>query len=215
MSLLVYSHKNQVMSFAITTVGWIFSMTSMGLAEWRLWYVDNSSAFPTGLATVGMWKVCTYHHANYYKTHMKCHRYAYSDAYLPLDVRVAQNLLLASSILGLLGKVLIVLGLGNVYLGHLQKNATWTLFIASGALNITAGVALAVTVIWNYHAVMSREGIDFPAAFNIPFRPDRQEPGSAVPVAVLAAFMMVLSGLLSLSYQLPPDSQVYPEAAEA
>lgn len=215
MTLFVSSSKCQVAAFAVTTLGWIFSMMSMGLVEWRVWYMDNTtSSFPTGLACIGLWKVCTHHHISSSRRNSVCHLYTYSDTYLPPDIRVAQHLLLAASILGLLGKVLIGSALRNVLLGHLQKGATWNLFFASGILNMTAGVFISVAVIWNYRSVMNEEGIDFPPSFYIPFKPDKQETGSAIPAAVLAAFMMLFGGLFALSYKFPATRQVHPEVSE-
>lgn len=215
MRLFVHRIKCQVAAFAVTTLGWIVSMMSMGLVEWRVWYMDNTtSVFPPGLACIGLWKVCTHHHISYSRRNAMCHLYTYRDTYLPAGIRVAQHLLLAASLLGLLGKVLISSALRNVYLGQLRKDATWNLFVASGILNVTAGVFISVAVIWNSHSVMNEEGIAFPPAFYLPFRPDRQEIGSAVPAAVLAAFMMLFSGLLSLSYKFHADRQVHPEVSE-
>ncbi|XP_005881035.1 PREDICTED: claudin-34 [Myotis brandtii] len=214
MTSLVNSANCQVAGFAVTTVGWIFSMTCMGLAEWRVWYVDNSSTPFPGLACIGMWKVCTYQPTSLHSRPISCHRYTYSDTYLPLDILIAQNLLLAASLLGLLGKVLMVMGLWRVYVGKRQDDDTCNLLFACGVLSITAGAFIFIAVIWNYHSVMNEEGISFPPSFHIPFKPDRQEIGSTVPVAVLAAFLMLLSGLLTISFQRPPNSQVYPEVSQ-
>ncbi|XP_036161903.1 claudin-34-like [Myotis myotis] len=204
----------QAASFALNILGFILSMTCMGLAEWRVWYMESSSAPSRGLACIGMWKVCTYQPNRLPGRVIACHRYSYSDTDLPLDIRIAQNLLLAASLLGLLGKVLTVTGLLRVYAGQLQKNTTSNLFCASGVLSIIAGAFILIAVIWNYHSVMNEEGIRFPPSFHIPFRPDRQEMGSTVPVAVLAAFLMLLSGLLTISFQLPPNIRVYPEVSQ-
>ncbi|XP_006775288.1 PREDICTED: claudin-34-like [Myotis davidii] len=204
----------QAASFALNTLGWMFSMTCMGLAEWRVWYMESSSAPSRSLACIGMWRVCTYQPANLHSRKKECHRYTYSDTYLPLDIRIAQNLLLAASLLGLLGKVLMVTGLQRVYAGQLQKDTTCNLFFASGVVSIIAGAFILIAVMWNHQSVVNEEGIRFPPSFHIPFRPDRQETGSTVPVAVLAAFLMMLSGLLTISFQLPSDSQVHPEVSK-
>ncbi|EPQ16785.1 Claudin-22 [Myotis brandtii] len=204
----------QAASFSLNTLGWILSMTCMGLAEWRVWHMESSSAPSRGLACIGMWKVCTYQPNSLHSRNIECHRYTYSDTYLPLDIRIAQNLLLAASLLGVLGKVLMVMGLRRVYAGQLQKDTTCNLFFASGVLSVVAGAFIFTAVIWNHHSVMNEEGIHFPPSFQIPFRPDRQEMGSTVPVAVLAAFLMLLSGLLTISFQLPPNIHVYPEVSQ-
>lgn len=203
----------QAASFSFNTLGWILAMTCMGLAEWRVWHMESSTP-SRGLACIGMWRVCTYQHTRPQGRVMACHRYSYSDTYLPLDIRISQNLLLAACLLGLLGKVLTVTGLLRVYAGRLQKDTPYNRFVASGVLSIIAGAFILTAVIWNRHSVLHEEGIRFPPSFHIPFRPDRQEMGSTVPVAVLAAFLMLLSGLLTISFQLPRDIHVYPEVPQ-
>ncbi|XP_006088681.1 claudin-34-like [Myotis lucifugus] len=215
MAIAMFENANcQAASFALNTVGWILSMTCMGLAEWRVWYMESSSVPSRGLACIGMWKVCTYQPNSLHSRNIECHRYTYSDTYLPLDIRIAQNLLLAASLLGLLGKVLMVTGLQRVYAGQLQKDTTCNPFFASGVLSIIAGAFILIAVMWNHQSVMNEEGIRFPPSFQIPFRPDRQETGSTVLLAVLAAFLMMLSGLLTISFQLPPNIHVYPEVSQ-
>nr|KAF6359595.1 hypothetical protein mMyoMyo1_002934 [Myotis myotis]KAF6359601.1 claudin 34 [Myotis myotis] len=210
-----FIHPNcQAASFALNTLGWMFSMICMGLARWRVWYMESISAPSRGLACIGLWKVCTYQSANLHSRKIECHRYSYSDTDLPLDIRIAQNLLLAASLLGLLGKALTVMGLRRVYAGQLQNDTTCSLFLTSGVLSIIAGAFILIAVTWNYHSVMNEEGIRFPPSFHIPFRPDRQEIGSTVSVAILAAFLMMLSGLLTTSFQPLPIIEVYPEVLQ-
>ncbi|CAK6450708.1 unnamed protein product [Pipistrellus nathusii] len=161
-----------------------------------------------------MWKVCTYQSNNLQSRAIACHRYTYSDSYLPLNIRITQHLLLAANLLALLGKVLTIMGLQRVCVAHLQKENTCNLFLASGAVSIIVGVFIFIVVIWNYHAVMNEDGIHFPPSFYMPFRPHQQEIGSTVPVAVLAAILILLSGLFTLSYQLLPGQPSVPEASE-
>ncbi|XP_036295967.1 claudin-34 [Pipistrellus kuhlii] len=192
-------------SFALNMLGWIFTMVSMGLPNWRIWYMESSPAPPWGLACVGMWKVCTYHPNGLQSRPMACHRYTYSDAYLPLDILLAQHLLLAASFLGLLGKGLMVMGLRRGYTGQLQKDTTCDLFFTSRMLSITAGAFISIAVLCNYYAVINEEAIHFPPSFHIPYRPDRQEMGSTVYLAILAALLMLFNGLFTISFQQPPQ----------
>uniref|UniRef100_A0A8D0LYA7 Claudin 34 n=1 Tax=Sus scrofa TaxID=9823 RepID=A0A8D0LYA7_PIG len=214
MPLLISRANRQITGFAVATIGWILGTTSMGLVEWRVWYMDNTSLFPSGLACVGMWRACIYHHVSNSNRTTLCHHYLYHNTYFSLDMRVAQNLLLVASILGLLGKASTIFALRNVYMGILQKNATCESFVTSGMLNIAAGVCISIAVVWNYHSVINEEGIAFPPSFNMPFKPHSQQIGSAILVACLAAFMMLLSGLFSLSYKFALNSQVHPEVSE-
>ncbi|CAK7313709.1 claudin-34 [Vulpes vulpes] len=213
MLLLINSTNRQMAGFTIATVGWILTTTSTGLVEWRVWYMNNSSLFPSGLVCVGMWKVCIYQYITNFNRATLCHRYTYHDTYLPLDIRISQNLLLVATILGLLGRAAIIFALRNVYMG-IHQDATFNPFIVSGILNVVAGVCISITVVWNFYSVINEEGITFPPSLYIPFKPDSQEIGSALLVACLAAFMMLLSGLLFLSYKRPPARQIHPETSE-
>lgn len=214
MFLFINSANCQVAGFAIATVGWILTGASLGFVEWRVWHMDNTSLFPSGRVCVGMWKVCLYHHIGNYKRATLCRHYSYLDSYLPLDIRVSQNLLLLASILGLLGRASNVFALRNVYMGVRQGNATFNPFVASGILDLAAGICISIAVVWNYHSVVSEEGITFPSSLAIPFKPSTQEVGTAFLVACLAAFMMVLSGLLFLTYKLPTVNQVHPQSSK-
>ncbi|KAM4798279.1 claudin-34-like [Urocitellus parryii] len=209
---LVSSANCQVAGFAIATVGWILSGISMGLVEWRMWYM-NHHPLPasSGVTCVGMWRVCIYNHESNTSKSKMCYQYTYHDDFLPPSICVGQHLLLAANILGLLGKAFIVLALRNVYMGILQKNATCNPFVASGILNITASGCILIVVLWNYYSIISMEGIEFPSSFHVPFKPDVQEVGSALIVATLAAFLLLLSGIIFLSYTFPLDIQVHPE----
>ncbi|KAM5290786.1 claudin-34 [Glossophaga mutica] len=214
MSLPVHSARCQVAGFAVGTLGCIFCIMSMGLAEWRVWYMDHTPLFPVGLACVGVWKVCIYHHSSYSKRDIACHLYRYADAYLPPDIRAAQTLLLAASVLGLVGKGLLVLALRHVFVGSLHRGAAQNLFLTAGILKVTAGTCISVAVVCNYYSVAGEAGIAFPPSFALPFQPKAQEVGTTGGVAVLAALMMLLSGLLSFFYTVCPESQVHPIVSE-
>ncbi|XP_036909773.1 claudin-34 [Sturnira hondurensis] len=215
MSSAVRTARRQVAGFVVGTLGYIFCMLSMGLAEWRMWYMERTPLSPASLACVGMWKVCIYRHSSYPNGGNTCHLYRYTDAYLPLDIRAAQNLLLAASILGLLGKGLLVLGLRRVFVGSLEADAAaQNLFFTAGILKITAGTCISVAVAYNYCSVIKAAGIAFPPSFALPFKPEAQNVGSTCGVAVLAALMMLLSGMLSFFYKGAPQNQVHPVVSE-
>ncbi|XP_047621898.1 claudin-34, partial [Phacochoerus africanus] len=135
MPLFNGSPKRQLAGFMVATIGWILGTMSMGLAEWRVWYVNNTSLLPSGLACVGVWRACSFHHLNGVNRASGCHHYNHHDTYIPLDIRVAQNFLLVASILGLFSKAAIVFALRNVYLRRGQKN-TCNPFAVVGMLNI-------------------------------------------------------------------------------
>ncbi|KAF6389817.1 hypothetical protein mRhiFer1_002957 [Rhinolophus ferrumequinum] len=200
--------------FAIATAGWILSVTCMGLVEWQVWHVNRTSFWEKSHVSVGMWKVCVYSHVRYFDRARLCYPYTYGDTFLPLNIHVGQHLLLAASILGLLGKVCIVFALRKLSMVILGRKVICNPFAVAGILNMAAGMCILITVIWNHKSVMNGEGISFPLSFHIPFKPDRQEMGNAMLVAYLAAFLMLLSVLFHLRFQCPMPNQVQPEASE-
>ncbi|XP_055969763.1 claudin-34 [Sorex fumeus] len=185
-----------VASFALLTVGWIMCTTAMGFAEWRIWHMNN----PQGLALVGMWKVCIYQVP---RTHVSpfCQRYPFFDSYLPPPLHSVQYLLLLGNLVGLLGKVSLTMALRNVFMGKTTNTKNY--FLMSGFFSTFTSICLALSVIYTHQAVNSEEGILFPPSFLMPTRPNSQELGNAVLIASVAAFMMLLSGLLSVLQKIP------------
>ncbi|XP_063082787.1 claudin-34 [Cavia porcellus] len=210
MSIQVHIDNYQVAGFAIITIAWIFSSTSMGLVEWRMWHMDDPS-LSSSIVCVGMWRVCIYKHDSNFSKAKRCHQYAYHDIFLPLDIRTAQHLLLAASALGLLGKTCAIMALRNTQRRTQAKERAHRLFITAGVFAITACCCVSVAVFWNFHSVMNEERVYFPLSFHLPFQPGNQEIGSAMLVAGIGAFLLLLSGLFFLSYTYPLDIPVNPE----
>ncbi|KAM6166292.1 claudin-34 [Erethizon dorsatum] len=211
MTVQVHTANRQVAGFAIVTIAWIFSSTSMGLVEWRVWHMDNPSPSYSSVVCVGMWRLCIYNHDSNFSKAKRCHQYTYHDTFLPPDVRTAQYLLLAASTLGLLGKAFAILALRNMHMGAPPKDKARKPFIIAGILNIVACGCVSVAAFWNCYSVMNEERIYFPLSFHVPFQPGNQEMGSAMLVAVLGAFLLLLSGTFFLTYSYPLVTQVYPE----
>lgn len=213
-SLLDSKADWQLGCFAVATVAWILTTMSMGFVEWRMWYMDGAAQHSPGLVYVGVWKVCVYHRDGSLDGATLCHRYAYRDTYLPLNIRVSQHLLLAASILGLLGKAVMVCALSNVYVTDFHLCATYHLITLSGFMNIAAGILLSIAATWNYCAVMNKEGISFPPSFSVPFKPDTQGVGNAFLAACLAAVLSLSCGMFFLLSKTPQSNKVHPRIWE-
>ncbi|KAL1764850.1 claudin-34-like, partial [Sigmodon hispidus] len=175
----------------------------MGLPQWRVWHFQDPVASKPATAFVGMWRVCAFHSDDSFSNIKTCNRYNYRDTFIPLDIRVAQQLLLISSFLGLVGKITTIICLWNVCVGRIQKNATYNPFGLSGILNIIASSFVFLSVLFNYVSIRFEEGIAFPSSFHIPFQPDTQEIGSAMALATIAAILFLLSGTVLLSSSIP------------
>lgn len=199
----------QVGGFALSTIAWILCITSMGLPQWRVWYSKEPViSYPT-VAFVGVWKTCIYHHDNFSNIRM-CYQYSYHDTFIPLDIRVAQHLMLITCIFCLIGKAATVVALRNVYTGRQERDVTYNAFGLSAVLNIIASSFVFLAVLCNYFSIINNEGIAFPPSFHMPFYPHIQQVGIAMVVAFLAAILFLCSGVIFISFTFPLNIQVLP-----
>ncbi|XP_006835763.1 PREDICTED: protein Shroom2 [Chrysochloris asiatica] len=212
--VLIKSTNYQIAGFIAATFGWVLSILAMGLADWRLWQIDhNLPYYSPGVVRAGMWRICVYYHNS--STNIFCHRYSYSDTFLPLEIRISQNLLLATTVLGLLGRVSIILAIRGLYREIPQKTVTCKYFVITGILNVLASACISTVVIWNYYTTMKKEGTLLPPFYYVPIKPNTQEIGGAFLMATFAAPLMLLSAFLSLSFKLSKEREVYPEGVDS
>ncbi|XP_032745565.1 claudin-34-like [Rattus rattus] len=206
--LIKKRYNSQMGGFALTTLAWIICCISIGLPQWRVWHFQDPEVFKPTTAFVGMWRVCTFQHNDNFSNIRICHRYNYHDTFIPLDIRVTQQLLLVASFLGLVGKATTIISLWNVCGGRVRTNATYNPFGLSGILNIIASSFLCLAVLFNYISIILQEGIVFPPSFNVPSQPDTQEIGSAMALAIIAAVFFLLSGTILLTSTFPREKPV-------
>uniref|UniRef100_A0A8D0QPY3 Uncharacterized protein n=1 Tax=Sus scrofa TaxID=9823 RepID=A0A8D0QPY3_PIG len=174
---------------------WVLGTTSMALAEWRVWYVNSTSLLSSRLACVGVWRACIFHHGNGLDCPIGCQDYSYLDSSVPLDIRVAQIVLLLATVLGLFSKAAIIFALKNMYLSKAQKTCGPS--AVAGMLSIAASVCILAAVVWNQLSIQTEEGIAFPPSFNLPFKSDCQEVGGAALMAFLGSFGFFFGGWLT------------------
>ncbi|XP_028635310.1 claudin-34 [Grammomys surdaster] len=209
MILFNKSSSRQVGGFALSTIAWILCITSMGLPQWQVWYLEEPVISYPSMAFVGVWKACIYHHDNFSNIRM-CYRYSYHDSFIPLDIRVSQHLMLTTSIFWLVGKMATVYALRNVYTGRQEENVTYNAFGFSAILNIIFSSFVFLAVLCNYFSIINKEGIAFPSSFHVPLYPHIQQVGIAMVVAFLAAILFLCSGVIFISYTFPLNIQVLP-----
>ncbi|XP_059580371.1 claudin-34 [Alligator mississippiensis] len=203
MTSLVSSSHLQLAGFAFGTVGWILCMISMGLVEWRVWHVDNTTIITSGVAWVGIWKVCfiSYLHISPGLKEQFCHKFNNYEAFIPHEIYVAQGLLLAAMVIGALALGSTVIALRNIYMGILYTSKISRFFLAGGFLYIVASLCVLVPVSWNFYAVTHNQSIPFPPPYYMPSSPEAQEVGAAIPVGIISAILLMMSGTFSLSYR--------------
>ncbi|XP_040599738.1 claudin-34-like [Mesocricetus auratus] len=200
----------QVGGFALSTIAWILCITSMGLPQWRVWYLKEGVISYPSVAFVGLWKVCIYHYNNSNNIRM-CYQYSYYDTFIPLDIRISQHLMLITSIFWLIGKVATVVALRNVHSERQKWNTIHNALNASAILNIIASNFVFLSVLCNYFPILNKEGIAFPPSFIMPLHPDIQKAGAAMGAALLAAVLFLFSGVIFISYDVPLNIKDIPD----
>ncbi|XP_041498390.1 claudin-34-like [Microtus oregoni] len=200
--------SRQLGGFVLATLAWILCSVSMGLPQWRVWCFREPMDSKPRMTLVGMWKVCIYHQEGNSNISKVCYKYTYQDSFIPLDIRVAQHLLLISSFLGMIATVTVIVAPWKIYSATLQKKATYNLFVIPGILNIAASVFVFFTISYNYLAIIREDGIAFPPSFRTPSIPDTQKVGTALAMATLSSFLFLVGGTIFLSFTLPRRSRM-------
>lgn len=205
MPYLAHSAHAQFVGFWVGGIGWILTIVAIGLVEWRVWEVSDLSVITSGLAWVGIWRVCFYTSvlvSSEYKV-MYCQRMKLTDAFIPNEIAAAQVLMLLAFILGIFGNSSVIYGLRNIYFGFEETRSIRLAFSFGGGLLLLAGVTSFIPLFWNLNAVVSNQTINFPPNFNMPPGPEDQYVGPGIAVGIFASILVVLSGTVFLSYKLP------------
>ncbi|XP_073682338.1 claudin-34 [Garra rufa] len=205
MPYLVHTANAQFVALWLGTVGWTLVIVTVGLVEWRVWEVSDLSVITSGLAWIGIWRVCFYSHAPILSGNqiMFCQRIRLSESYTPPEIAAAQVLMLLALILGLAGNASVVYALRNIYFGLNKFKPIKLAFSSGGVLLILTGVSTLVPVCWNLNSVVNNQNISFPTEFRMPSAPVNQSIGSAIIVGIFASILLVFSGLVFLSYRVP------------
>ncbi|XP_060933410.1 claudin-34 [Limanda limanda] len=196
---LVHTAHLQFLGLTTGFLGWILTMVTVGLNEWRLWHVDDVSVITSGVAWVGIWKVCFYTHV---LPQMEfCRSISMSDSFLPVEIPVAQVLMVLAVILGLAGSISGGVAMRMVYFTVEDRKNIRLVFILTGTLYLFSGSCSLVPLVWNMNSVHINSTIDFPPEYHLPVVPVRQQIGIAIGVGIFSSILMFISGLLFLSYK--------------
>ncbi|XP_028629289.1 claudin-34-like [Grammomys surdaster] len=200
--------KRQLGGFAVGTLAWFLCSISMGLPHWRVWFFQDPMESKPGMILVGMWRTCVYHQESNSSFNRVCYKYTYQDTFIPLDIRVAQHLLLIASSLGIAATISVIVALWKLYSGRLRKKATFNPFRLPGILNIIASSFVFLSTLYNYLSIFRKDGIAFPPSFRTPSFPDSQKVGTALVMATISCFLFLVGGIIPLSFTLPPRYRV-------
>nr|QVG60681.1 CLDN34-like 1 protein [Scophthalmus maximus] len=199
MIYLAHTGHRQFLGMVAGFLAWIVTMATTGLNEWRLWHVDDASVVTSGVAWVGIWRACFYSHVLPGAEH--CRGLSILDAFVPVEISVAQVLMVLAVICGLAANVSAAVAVRMVYFSLEERKNIRLVFILAGSLYLLTGTFSMVPLVWNMNSVLANSTIDFPPEFHLPAAPVRQQVGSAIGVGLFASLLMFISGLLFLSYQ--------------
>lgn len=199
MIYLAHTAHWQFLGLVAGCLAWILIMTTASINEWRLWHVANTSVITSGVAWVGIWKVCFYSHT--LPKMENCQSISISDPFAPAEIPVAQVLMVLAVTCGLAGNISAAVAMRMVYFSVEDRRNIRLVFVLVGSLYLLTGMFCLVPLVWNMSSVLNNSTIDFPPEFYLPVAPVRQQLGSAIGVGIFASILMLISGMLFLCYQ--------------
>ncbi|KAG7473001.1 claudin-34-like, partial [Solea senegalensis] len=199
MLYLAHTAHWQFFGLAVGSLAWIITMATVGLNEWRLWYVDDVPAVTSGVAWVGIWRACFYSHV--LSEAEFCRSMGVADAFVPVEILVAQVLMMLSVICGLAANFVAAAAMRMAYFSVKDRRNIRRMFVLAGTLYLLTGALSLVPLAWNMNSVLVNRTIDFPPEFHLPAAPLTQQVGSAIAVGIIASILMLVSGIIFLSYR--------------
>ncbi|XP_053170818.1 claudin-34-like [Scomber japonicus] len=209
MTYLAHYANAQLAALWMGCVGWTFTIMALGLVQWRVWKVPDNEVISSGVAWVGLWRVCfnSYTVVTPGFKHMYCSYIDLTDAYTPPEIASGQVLMLLSVVVGLCGNAGGVYTLRNVFFGMDKNSPIRLLFITAGSLCLTAAGMSLIPLLWTLTSVVNNQTINFPPDFKMPKEPDSQSVGCGIVIGLVGAVLMVVSGVNFCRYRLPERSR--------
>lgn len=180
-------------------LSWIITMTTVGLNDWRIWFVDNTTVINSGVAWIGVWRACFYSHV---MSEIEfCQSLNITDSFVPIEIKLAQVLMMLAVIIGLIANMTGACAMRMAYFSMENRSKIRLAFLLAGTLHLLAGFCSLLSLAWNMNSVLNDQTIDFPPEYQFPAAPDRQRVGDAIGVGLFASILMLLSGLGFLCYR--------------
>lgn len=210
MVYLAHSAHAQLGALWMACVGWTLIAMALGLIQWRVWHVTDSSVISSGVAWVGIWKACFNSHTLVTPGFMVmyCRSIGLTDGFTPPEIMVAQVLMLLALVVGFFGLVGGIYALRNVYFGLAKSSLIRSGFATAGALCSLAAVMSLIPLLWNLSSVVTNQTVPFPSEFNIPPAPNSQSVGCGITVGILGTVLMIISGIIFFMYRFPKRSEL-------
>lgn len=203
MVYLAHSAHAQLGALPLGCVGWTLTLMSLGLIEWRVWLLGRSEVIDSGVAWVGLWRVCFHSQALVNPGFLHCSIIHLLEAYVPPEIRAGQVLMVLAAVVGLLGNAGGVYAVRNAYFGFRRTVLVRRVFHSTGALYLLAATTSTVPLLWNLHSVATNHTISFPLDFCLPPAPTSQHVGGGIGVGLVGTGLMVICGIVFCCYRLP------------
>lgn len=189
----------QFLALVVGFLSWIITMATVGLDDWRLWFVDNTTVISSGVAWIGIWRVCFYSHV--LSEIEICQSLSISESFLPVEIKLAQVLMMLAVIIGLVGNMAGAFAMRLAYFSVENRSKIRLAFLLAGTLYLLAGSFSMLPLAWNMNSVLNNRTIVFPPEYLFPAAPNRQRVGNAIGVGIFSSTLMLLSGLIFLCYR--------------
>uniref|UniRef100_A0A3Q1EAN5 Uncharacterized protein n=1 Tax=Acanthochromis polyacanthus TaxID=80966 RepID=A0A3Q1EAN5_9TELE len=150
-------------------LAWILTMTTAGIDDWRIWQVDNVSVIDSGVAWVGIWRACF--HSHVLPKMENCWSISISNSFVPVEIIVAQVMMMLAVICGLAGNMTAAVAVRMVYFSVENRRHIRLAFAAGGILYLLTATLCLVPLVWNMTSVLNNRTIDFPPEFHLPAAP--------------------------------------------
>lgn len=174
-------------------------MATVGLNDWRIWFVDNTTVINSGVAWIGIWRGCFYSHV--LSEIEFCQSLSISESFLPIEIKLAQVLMMLAVIIGLIGNMTGAYAMRIAYFSMDNRSKIRLAFLLAGTVYLLAGFCSLLPLAWNMNSVLNNQTIIFPPEYQFPAAPIRQRVGNGIGVGIFASTLMLLSGVVFLCYR--------------
>uniref|UniRef100_A0A3Q2VAP9 Claudin 34 n=1 Tax=Haplochromis burtoni TaxID=8153 RepID=A0A3Q2VAP9_HAPBU len=186
MTYLAHTGHAQFGALGLACLGWMLTGVALGLIQWRVWQVSDRAVITSGVAWVGLWRVCFASHtvvSEGFKV-MYCRYIMLTDSFTPPEIAAGQVLMLLSLLVGVCGNASGVYSMRIVYFGIGKNSTVRRGFILTGLLCLLAAAISLVPLLWNLSAVVTNQTIEFPPEFKLPPAPESQHVGGVTRKAL-------------------------------
>uniref|UniRef100_A0A3B4BCY2 Claudin 34 n=1 Tax=Periophthalmus magnuspinnatus TaxID=409849 RepID=A0A3B4BCY2_9GOBI len=183
----------QFLALVLGFLSWIITLATLGLDEWRVWFVNNTTVINSGVAWVGIWRICFYSHV--LSEIEYCQYLSITESFLPTEIKLGQVLMMLAVITGLTGNGIAAYGIRMAYFSVKNRSRIKIVFLLAGIIYLFTGFCTLLPIAWNLNSILNNRTIDFPPEYHFPATPVSQKVGSAIGVGFFASVLMLLSGL--------------------